>query len=130
YFRKLFNWKNWPQNIPYLPKCSAGLELLSRYEDTWAALHRRTKECAGARELVDSKVVMLSAHWEKKKTELRVTGASSATSRKNKRNELEIFKVELDVEHTQKVLEMERTQQMRLKEQQKVFEEAVSQDVE
>ncbi|TEA30891.1 hypothetical protein DBR06_SOUSAS3510037, partial [Sousa chinensis] len=37
---------------------------------------------------------------------------------------------ELDVEHTQKVLEMERTQQMRLKEQQKVFEEAVSQDVE
>ena len=68
-----------------MPKCSAGLELLSRYEDTWAALHRRTRECAGARELVDSKVVMLSAHWEKKKTHLRVTGASPATSRFNTR---------------------------------------------
>ncbi|EPQ11922.1 Dysbindin [Myotis brandtii] len=41
-----------------------------RYEDTWAALHRRAKECASAGELVDSEVVMLSAHWEKKKTSL------------------------------------------------------------
>ncbi|ELK25650.1 Dysbindin [Myotis davidii] len=84
------------------------------YEDTWAALHRRAKECAsageefdwetgssvacydvlttrgavqnmagnqwqqwgvlhgwqGKEELVDSEVVMLSAHWEKKKTSL------------------------------------------------------------
>ncbi|XP_078227006.1 uncharacterized protein LOC118152803 [Callithrix jacchus] len=62
--------KSKPKTIPYLPKHSAGLELLSRYEDTWAALHRRAKECAGARELVDSEVVMLSAHWEKKKTSL------------------------------------------------------------
>ncbi|KAK7808554.1 hypothetical protein U0070_027343 [Myodes glareolus] len=41
-----------------------------RYEDTWAALHRRAKECADAGELVDSEVVMLSAHWEKKRTSL------------------------------------------------------------
>ncbi|XP_004693339.1 PREDICTED: dysbindin [Condylura cristata] len=62
--------KSKPSTVPYLPKYSAGLELLSRYEDTWAALHRRSKECASAGELVDSEVVMLSAHWEKKKTSL------------------------------------------------------------
>ncbi|XP_078302741.1 dysbindin isoform X3 [Panthera onca] len=62
--------KSKPRTVPCLPKYSAGLELLSRYEDTWAALHRRAKECASAGELVDSEVVMLSAHWEKKKTSL------------------------------------------------------------
>ncbi|XP_063488940.1 dysbindin isoform X3 [Symphalangus syndactylus] len=62
--------KSKPRTVPFLPKYSAGLELLSRYEDTWAALHRRAKECASAGELVDSEVVMLSAHWEKKKTSL------------------------------------------------------------
>ncbi|XP_041488905.1 dysbindin isoform X3 [Microtus oregoni] len=62
--------KSKPRSAPYLTKYSAGLELLSRYEDTWAALHRRAKECADAGELVDSEVVMLSAHWEKKRTSL------------------------------------------------------------
>ncbi|XP_051711794.1 dysbindin isoform X2 [Oryctolagus cuniculus] len=62
--------KSKPRSAPCLPKYSAGLELLSRYEDTWAALHRRAKECADAGELVDSEVVMLSAHWEKKKASL------------------------------------------------------------
>ncbi|XP_004628399.1 dysbindin isoform X2 [Octodon degus] len=62
--------KSKPRTVSYLPKHSAGLELLSRYEDTWAALHRRAKECASAGELVDSEVVMLSVHWEKKKTSL------------------------------------------------------------
>ncbi|XP_066862837.1 dysbindin isoform X2 [Kogia breviceps] len=62
--------KNKPRAVPYLPKCSAGLELLSRYEDTWAALHRRAQECASAGELVDSEVVVLSAHWEKKQASL------------------------------------------------------------
>ncbi|XP_035943161.1 dysbindin isoform X1 [Halichoerus grypus] len=62
--------KSKPRTVPCLPKYSAGLELLSRYEDTWAALHRRAKECASAGELVDSEVVMLSAHWEKKRTSL------------------------------------------------------------
>uniref|UniRef100_A0A8C3TWT8 Dystrobrevin binding protein 1 n=1 Tax=Catharus ustulatus TaxID=91951 RepID=A0A8C3TWT8_CATUS len=49
---------------------SAGLELLSRYEDAWAALHKGAKDCAKAGELVDSEVVMLSAHWEKKRNSL------------------------------------------------------------
>ncbi|XP_019378561.1 PREDICTED: dysbindin isoform X2 [Crocodylus porosus] len=58
------------RSVEYLPKFSAGLELLSRYEDMWAALHRGAKECAKAGELVDSEVVMLSAHWEKKRSSL------------------------------------------------------------
>ncbi|XP_052585540.1 dysbindin isoform X3 [Peromyscus californicus insignis] len=62
--------KSKPRSAPYLAKYSAGLELLSRYEDMWAALHRRAKECADAGELVDSEVVMLSAHWEKKRASL------------------------------------------------------------
>lgn len=62
--------KSKPRTVPCLPKYTAGLELLSRYEDTWAALHRRAKECASAGELVDSEVVMLSAHWEKKRASL------------------------------------------------------------
>uniref|UniRef100_H3ATV9 Dystrobrevin binding protein 1 n=1 Tax=Latimeria chalumnae TaxID=7897 RepID=H3ATV9_LATCH len=37
---------------------------------------------------------------------------------------------ELDAEHTQKVLDMEHTQQMKLKERQKFFEEAFQQDME
>ncbi|XP_039107430.1 dysbindin isoform X1 [Hyaena hyaena] len=204
--------KSKPRTVPYLPKYSAGLELLSRYEDTWAALHRRAKECASAGELVDSEVVMLSAHWEKKKTSLielqeqlqqlpgliadlesmtanlsdllckycsphpeefvnssitkcckRVTAHLEASFeevenhllnledlcgqcelerykhmqsrqlenyKKKKRKELETFKAELDAEHAQKVLEMEHTQQTKLKERQKFFEEAFQQDME
>lgn len=37
---------------------------------------------------------------------------------------------ELDAEHSRKVLEMEHTQQMKLKERQKFFEEAFQQDME
>ncbi|XP_074800929.1 dysbindin isoform X3 [Natator depressus] len=50
--------------------------------------------------------------------------------RKTKRTELETFKAELDAEHAQKVLDMEHTQQMKLKERQKFFEEAFQQDME
>ncbi|XP_053252818.1 dysbindin isoform X2 [Podarcis raffonei] len=50
--------------------------------------------------------------------------------KKTKRKELEIFKAELDAEHAQKVLAMEHTQQMKLKERQKFFEEAFQQDME
>ncbi|XP_037749019.1 dysbindin isoform X3 [Chelonia mydas] len=170
--------------VQYLPKFSAGLELLSRYEDTWAALHKGAKECAKAGELVDSEVVMLSAHWEKKRSSLielqeqlqQIPGflgdLESMTAnlaqlevnfkemenhlllledlcgqcelerykhlqtlqlenyRKTKRKELETFKAELDAEHAQKVLDMEHTQQMKLKERQKFFEEAFQQDME
>ncbi|XP_052434772.1 dysbindin-A isoform X4 [Carassius gibelio] len=49
------------------PQYSAGVELLSRYEDTWVALHKRAKECAKAGETVDGEVVMLCAHWEKRR---------------------------------------------------------------
>ncbi|XP_051050314.1 dysbindin [Phodopus roborovskii] len=176
--------KSKPRSAPYLTKYSAGLELLSRYEDTWAALHRRAKECADAGELVDSEVVMLSAHWEKKRSSLSelqeqlqqlpallqdleslmANLAHLETSfeeveshllhledlcgqcelerhkhaqsqhlenyKKSKRKELEAFKAELDAEHTKKVLEMEHTQQLRLKERQKFFEEAFQQDME
>uniref|UniRef100_A0AAA9TBM7 Dystrobrevin binding protein 1 n=1 Tax=Bos taurus TaxID=9913 RepID=A0AAA9TBM7_BOVIN len=201
--------KNKPRTVPCLPKYSAGLELLSRfpstsifvektilspfndlgtlvkrYEDTWAALHRRAKECASAGERVDSEVVMLSAHWEKKQASLRdlqqqlqqlpglIADLESLTAslthleasfeevenhllnledlcgqcelerhkhmqsqqlenyKKNKRKELETFKAELDAEHSQKVLEMEQTQQLKLKERQKFFEEAFQQDME
>ncbi|XP_045245895.2 dysbindin isoform X3 [Macaca fascicularis] len=165
-------------------------DFTSGYEDTWAALHRRAKECASAGELVDSEVVMLSAHWEKKRTSLvelqeqlqqlpaLIADLESMTAnlthleasfeevennllhledlcgqcelerckhmqsqqlenyKKNKRKELETFKgcrkikAELDAEHAQKVLEMEHTQQMKLKERQKIFEEAFQQDME
>lgn len=176
--------KSKPRTVSYLPKYSAGLELLSRYEDTWAALHRRAKECASAGELVDSEVVMLSAHWEKKKTSLvelqeqlqqlpgLMADLESVTAnlthletsfeevenhllnledlcaqcelerykhtqsqqlenyKKNKRKELEVFKAELDAEHTQKALAMEHSQQAKLRERQKFFEEAFQQDME
>ncbi|XP_057556578.1 dysbindin isoform X2 [Hippopotamus amphibius kiboko] len=176
--------KNKPRAVPYLPKYCAGLELLSRYEDTWAALHRRAKECASAGELVDSEVVMLSAHWEKKQASLvelqqqlqqlpgLIADLESLTAslthleasfeevedhllnledlcgqcelerykhmqsqhlenyKKNKRKELETFKADLDAEHARKVQEMEHTQQMKLREWQKFFEEAFQQDME
>lgn len=172
------------RSVQCLPEFSAGLDLLSRYEDIWAALHRGTKECAKMGELVDSEVVMLSAHWEKKRSglldlqeqlqqipgflaDLESTTASLVqleanfkemenhllnledlcgqcelerykhiqalqleNYKKTKRKELEIFKAELDAEHAQKVLDMEHTQQLKLKERQKFFEEAFQQDME
>ncbi|XP_052361808.1 dysbindin-A-like [Oncorhynchus keta] len=51
----------------HLTQFSAGVELLSRYEDTWVTLHRKAKDCAKAGETVDGEVVMLSAHWEKRR---------------------------------------------------------------
>ncbi|TEA14717.1 hypothetical protein DBR06_SOUSAS3110024, partial [Sousa chinensis] len=135
-------------------------------------------------QLVDSEVVVLSAHWEKKQASLielqqqlrQLPGlqadleslTASLTHleasfeevenhllnledlcgqcelerykhmqsqhlenyKKNKRKELETFKAELDAEHTQKVLDMEQTQQMKLRERQKFFEEAFQQDME
>ncbi|NWS67657.1 DTBP1 protein, partial [Crotophaga sulcirostris] len=167
--------------------------LLFRYEDAWAALHKGAKDCAKAGELVDSEVVMLSAHWEKKRNSLvelqdqlqQIPGfladlecltASIAQLEANfeemenhllcledlcEQCELERYKcmqtlqlenykktksqgvyvqcficlfvlhsAELDAEHAQKVLDMEHTQQMKLKERQKFFEEAFQQDME
>ncbi|NXL79980.1 DTBP1 protein, partial [Leptocoma aspasia] len=167
--------------------------LLFRYEDAWAALHKGAKDCAKAGELVDSEVVMLSAHWEKKRSSLvelqdqlqQIPGfladlecltTSLAQLEANfeemenhllcleelcEQCELERYKcmqtlqlenykktksggmhlqnliclfvlcsAELDAEHAQKVLDMEHTQQMKLKERQKFFEEAFQQDME
>ncbi|XP_071324407.1 dysbindin-A [Trachinotus anak] len=53
-----------------LPHFSAGLEILSRYEENWFLLHKRTKDCAQAAEAVDGDIVMLSAHWERRRTAL------------------------------------------------------------
>ncbi|XP_025064219.1 dysbindin isoform X5 [Alligator sinensis] len=119
-------------SVEFLPKFSAGLELLSRYEDMWAALHRGAKECAKAGELVDSEVVMLSAHWEKKRSSLielqeqlqQIPGFLADLE------SMTTSLAELDAEHAQKVLDMEHTQQMKLKERQKFFEEAFQQDME
>uniref|UniRef100_A0A803TH61 Dystrobrevin binding protein 1 n=1 Tax=Anolis carolinensis TaxID=28377 RepID=A0A803TH61_ANOCA len=172
------------RTVQCLPEFSAGLVLLSRYEDNWASLHRGAKECAKAGELVDSEVVMLSAHWEKRRSSLLdlqeqlqqipvfLADLESTTAtliqleanfkemedhllyleklcgqyelerykhmqvlqlekyKKTKRKELEVFKGELDAEHAKKVLDMEQTQQMKLKERQKFFEEAFQQDME
>ncbi|XP_066539026.1 dysbindin-A isoform X2 [Hoplias malabaricus] len=51
----------------YVTQYSAGVELLNRYENTWVTLHKRAKECAKAAESVDGEVVMLSAHWERRR---------------------------------------------------------------
>ncbi|XP_033855737.2 dysbindin-like isoform X1 [Acipenser ruthenus] len=166
------------------PKFPAGVELLNRYEDTWVTLHKRAKESAIAGEAVDEEVVMLSAHWEKRRNGLLdlqeqlqqipafLAHLESITSKishleadfeeveshlinledlcgqcelqgykqfqmlqvenykEKKRKELETLKAELDAEHAQKVFDMENTQQLKLKERQKFFEEAFQQDME
>ncbi|KAJ8004705.1 hypothetical protein DPEC_G00139080 [Dallia pectoralis] len=55
------------RHYEHQPQFSAGVELLSRYEDTWVILHRKAKDCAKTAEVVDGEVVMLSAHWEKRR---------------------------------------------------------------
>ncbi|XP_032530602.1 dysbindin isoform X2 [Chiroxiphia lanceolata] len=120
------------RTIQCLPEFSAGLELLSRYEDAWAALHKGAKDCAKAGELVDSEVVMLSAHWEKKRNSL-LELQDQLQQIPGFLTDLECLTAslaELDAEHAQKVLDMEHTQQMKLKERQKFFEEAFQQDME
>ncbi|KAJ8334262.1 hypothetical protein SKAU_G00399010 [Synaphobranchus kaupii] len=52
------------------PEFSAGGEILNRYEDMWAALHKGASECAKAGEPVDGDVVVLLALWEKRKVVL------------------------------------------------------------
>ncbi|KAM4687322.1 dysbindin [Discoglossus pictus] len=165
-------------------KFPAGIELLGRYEDTWSALHRGARDSAKAGAQVDTEVIMLSAHWERKRNGLVelheqlqqipvfLADLESVTAKlvelegsfedlevrlqdledlceqcelkkfkqmqylqlenykKNKRKELENFKADLDSEHTQRVVDMEYTQQMKLKERQKFFEEAFQQDME
>ncbi|XP_077383963.1 dysbindin-A-like isoform X2 [Festucalex cinctus] len=167
-----------------LPHFSAGLDILSRYEESWFLLHKKTKDCAQVAEAVDGDVVMLSAHWEKRRSaltqlqeqlqslpafiaELDAITASiahlegdfeemesklvfletlccqceqqtlkqhhihqSEDYKKKKRRELETLEVELNTEHAQKVVKLEQARQQKLRERQKVYEEAFNQDLE
>lgn len=167
-----------------LPHFSAGLDILSRYEESWFLLHKRTKDCAQAAEAVDGDIVMLSAHWERRRTALTqlqeqlqslpafISELDAITAniahlegdfeemesrlvyletlccqceqqtlkqhhinqlevyKKKKRRELEALEVELNSEHAQKVAELEQAMHQKLRERQKVYEEAFNQDME
>ncbi|XP_051263300.1 dysbindin-A isoform X1 [Dicentrarchus labrax] len=165
------------------PHFSAGLEILSRYEESWFLLHKRTKDCAQAAEAVDGDIVMLSAHWERRRTALTqlqeqlqslpafISELDAITAniahlegdfeemesrlvyletlccqceqqtfkqhhinelevyKKKKRRELDVLEVELNSQHAQKLAELEQGMQQKLKERQKVYEEAFNQDM-
>nr|XP_020476322.1 dysbindin-A-like isoform X2 [Monopterus albus] len=165
------------------PHFSAGLEILSRYEENWFLLHKRTKDCAQAAETVDGDLVMLSAHWERRRTALTqlheqlqslpafISELDAITAnvahlegdfaemesrliyletlchqceqqtfkqhhinqlqvyKKKKRREVEALEVELNCEHVQKVAELDQAMQEKLRERQKVYEEAFNQDM-
>ncbi|KAL6108734.1 dtnbp1 [Pungitius sinensis] len=166
-----------------LPHFSAGLDILSRYEESWFLLHKRTKDCAQTAEEVDGDIVMLSAHWEKRRTALTqlqeqlqslptfIVDLDAITAniahmegdfeemesqliyletlccqceqqkvkqhhvnqlevyKKKKRKEMEALEVALGAEHAQKAAEVEQAAQQKLRERQKVYEEAFNQDM-
>lgn len=165
------------------PVFVAGLEILNRYEESWFPLHKRTKDCAQAAQVVNGDIVMLSAQWERRRSALTqlqqqlqglpsflnelyaITAniahlegefeemesrlvyletlcshcdeqvfqqhniSSLETYRKKKRKELDALDVELSSQHAQKVAEMELAMQQKLRERQKVYEEAFNQDM-
>ncbi|XP_072769027.1 dysbindin-A-like [Nerophis lumbriciformis] len=166
------------------PLFTAGHQILGRYEESWFVLHKKTKDCGHAAQVVDGEVVMLSVHWEKRRSaltqlqeelhslpdfthQLDAITASIAhlegdfeemesrlvhletlcglceqhTSKlyhvdqldlfkKKKRRELEALEAELHTEHVQKVATLEQTRQHKLKQRQKMYEEAFHQDLE
>lgn len=59
-----------PRTEECLVHFSAGLHILSGYEESWYLLHKRTKDFAQAAELVDGDIVMLSALWDKERSTL------------------------------------------------------------
>ncbi|KAJ3598009.1 hypothetical protein NHX12_001524 [Muraenolepis orangiensis] len=141
---------------------TAGLELLSRYEESWVLLHRRTKDCAQNAEALDGDAVMLSAHWERRRTAMSqmqeqiqvlpdfIGQLETVTSRIAHlegdfeemesrlayleslccQQELEALKEELDSDHARKVVELEQVTQNKLKERQKIHEDAFKHDME
>ncbi|XP_047453577.1 dysbindin-A-like [Mugil cephalus] len=169
--------ENWPH-------FTAGLELLSRYEDSWFLLHKRSKDCAQDAQAVDGDIVMLSAQWERRRivltqlqeqlqslpafiSELDAITANIAhlegdfeemesrlayletlcaqceqqtvkqhhmsqldVYKKKKKREVELLEAELSSEHAQKVAELEQAMQQKLRERQKIYEEAFHQDME
>uniref|UniRef100_A0A3Q4IH89 Dysbindin-A-like n=1 Tax=Neolamprologus brichardi TaxID=32507 RepID=A0A3Q4IH89_NEOBR len=143
--------------------------IICRYEESWFLLHKRTKDCAQAAEALDGDIVMLSAHWERKRTSLTqlheqlqslpafISDLDAITANIGSCSflwrELELLEgeflcvflhvllnngkpgkipadVELGSEHAQKVAELELVMQQKLRERQKVYEEAFNQDVE
>uniref|UniRef100_A0A3B3WG43 Dystrobrevin binding protein 1b n=1 Tax=Poecilia mexicana TaxID=48701 RepID=A0A3B3WG43_9TELE len=169
------------EGFPFL---GAGLDILNRFEKSWFLLHKRTKACTQIAESVDGDIVMLSAHWERRKaalthlqeqlqslpdfiTELDAITANIAQLegefaemesrllhletlccqceqqtvknhhmsqledyKKKKRKEADLLEAELKCEHAQRVAEMELVMQQKLRERQKVYEEAFNEDVE
>ncbi|XP_008304705.1 dysbindin-A-like [Stegastes partitus] len=176
--------KRRPRFEESLPHFSTGLEILNRYEERWFVLHKKTKDCAQAAEAADGDIVMLSAHWEKRRSALmqlleQLKSLPAFTSeldaitaniahlegdfeemesrlvyletlcsqceqqtlkqhhinqlevyKKQKRKEMESLEVDLNSEHAHKVAELEQAMQQKLKERQKVYEEAFIQDME
>lgn len=59
-----------PRSEDRLLHFSAGLHILHRYEESWYQLHRKTKDCAQAAQLVDGDIVILSALWDKRTSAL------------------------------------------------------------
>nr|XP_057909035.1 dysbindin-A-like isoform X2 [Doryrhamphus excisus] len=164
-----------------LPQFTAGQDILSRYEESWFVLHKKTKDCGQAAEVVDGDVVMLSALWEKRRSALTqlqeqlqslpafidqldaVTASIEGdfeemesrlvhletlccrceqqtskqhhldqleTYKKHKRRELKSLEAQLTSEHAHKAAQLERSRQQKLKQRQKVYEEAFHQDLE
>ncbi|XP_061771179.1 dysbindin-A-like [Nerophis ophidion] len=166
------------------PLFTAGQQILGRYEESWFVLHKTTKDCGHTAQVVDGEVVMLSVHWEKRRSALTqlqeqlhslpdfICQLDAITTsiahlegdfeemesrlvhletlcglceqhtsklyhvdqldlfKKKKRRELEALEAELQTEHVQKVAALEQTRQQRLKQRQKIYEEAFHQDLE
>eukprot|EP00066_Takifugu_rubripes_P014188 XP_011603454.1 PREDICTED: dysbindin-A-like [Takifugu rubripes] len=162
---------------------NAGLDILSRYEESWVPLHKRTKDCAETAETVDGDVVMLSAHVERRRSALTnlqgqlqglpafISDLDAITAniahlegdfeemesrlvyletlccqceelsskqhhistlevyQKQKRKEVEVLEAELKSQYTQWTAELEQAVHQKLREQQKIYEEAFKQDV-
>ncbi|XP_068615660.1 dysbindin-A [Brachionichthys hirsutus] len=165
------------------PNFSAGVEILSRYEDSWFPLHKRTKDCAQAAETVDGDIVMLSAHWERRRISLAqlqeqlqnlpafICDLDAITAniahlegdfeeiesrlvyletlcvqceqqmseqqhineleayKEKKRRGLESLQGELNAQHAQNLAEIEQTTLQKMRERQKVYEEAFQEDM-
>ncbi|XP_056900178.1 dysbindin-A-like isoform X1 [Takifugu flavidus] len=162
---------------------NAGLDILSRYEESWVPLHKRTKDCAETAETVDGDVVMLSAHVERRRSALTnlqeqlqglpafISDLDAITAniahlegdfeeiesrlvyletlccqceelsskqhhintlevyQKKKRKEVEVLEAELKSQYAQWTAELEQAVHQKLREQQKIYEEAFKQDV-
>nr|XP_019946687.1 PREDICTED: dysbindin-A-like [Paralichthys olivaceus] len=124
------------------PLFSAGLEILSRYEENWFLLHKRTKDCAQTAEVeahlegdfeeMESRLVYLETlccQCEQQTVKQHHVNQLEVYKKK-KRRELEALEAELNSEHAQKVAELEQTMRQKLRDRQKVYEEAFNQDME